>query len=514
MPKRRKTSAEDKINGIPKHVFSLLEYHGKYLSISVLQNIPLTLNLLTEFWKKPISHWGDSKTWNTFFFKENPTADIWFSHNSLGKELDILILHLDKRTKAYNKAKAMRSGLKNSTGNERLNERQEERDLENNTSESSLNVKSAISNYGLRKKQRIDYNEERISGDQEHFSQAEADIIDFPKIEILVSLETKSHLENYNIICLFDVEFPYTKKIFMTLSTNQLDKLKNKWIDAEAYINQETIEGVWNTCSLKKLVNDYHKVIEENVNDDTLYTDFNALMTAFTRQRALQLLRKHSALQDRSSSEYQYRDEIVNPLLSYIFYDVEDAIWMKTGEIENNSRKRQRNFSKPENERERLGDKHDGILCMNVNGVKVEVGFVEVVGNAFTTITSDKNYDLEKLLKAMMISIWYQKAHLSDGNISNLQSFSILVYGREFHFLSMHLVDTMYIIDEYSAFVIPDSGMSLSQVGNIIKIVKKFKIRIIKYYHQIIKKPRNVTLLSGSGLPIASPSKSAKNDSK
>lgn len=32
-------------------------------------------------------------------------------------------------------------------------------------------------------------------------------------------------------------------------------------------------------------MNDYHKVIEENVNDDTLYTDFNALMTAFTRQR-------------------------------------------------------------------------------------------------------------------------------------------------------------------------------------------------------------------------------------
>ncbi|PKY60649.1 hypothetical protein RhiirA4_431278 [Rhizophagus irregularis] len=297
---------------------------------------------------------------------------------------------------------------------------------ENNTSESSLNVnyfliallksvvKSAISNYGLRKKQRIDYNEERISGDQEHFSKAEADIIDFPKIEILASLETKSHLENYNIICFFDVEFPYTKKIFMTLSTNQLDKLKNKWIDPISYT------------------------------------------------RALQLLRKHSALQDRSSSKYQYRDEIVNPLLSCIFYDVEDAIWMKTGEIENNSQKRQRNFSKPENERERLGDKHDGILCMNVNGVKVEVGFVEVVDNAFTTITSDKNYDLEKLLKAMIISIWYQKAHLSDGNTSNLQSFSILVYGHEFHFLSMHLVNTMYIIDEYSAFVIPDSGMSLS----------------------------------------------------
>jgi hypothetical protein len=38
---------------------------------------------------------------------------------------------------------------------------------------------------------------------------------------------------------------------------------------------------------------------------------------------------------------------------------------------------------------------------MNVNGVKVGVGFVEVVGNAFTTDISDKNDDLEKLLKGI-----------------------------------------------------------------------------------------------------------------
>jgi hypothetical protein len=32
--------------------------------------------------------------------------------------------------------------------------------------------------------------------------------------QLLESLETKSRLENYNIICLFDVEFPYTKQLF------------------------------------------------------------------------------------------------------------------------------------------------------------------------------------------------------------------------------------------------------------------------------------------------------------
>jgi hypothetical protein len=40
---------------------------------------------------------------------------------------------------------------------------------------------------------------------------------------------------------------------------------------------------------------------------------------------------------------------------------------------------------------------------MNINGVKVGVGFVEVVGNAFTTVISDKNDDLEKLLKGISV---------------------------------------------------------------------------------------------------------------
>ena len=47
--------------------------------------------------------------------------------------------------------------------------------------------------------------------------------------QILTSLRTKSHLENYNILCLFDVEFPYTRKLFETLSTDQVGMLKSKW---------------------------------------------------------------------------------------------------------------------------------------------------------------------------------------------------------------------------------------------------------------------------------------------
>ncbi|CAG8775838.1 16488_t:CDS:2, partial [Funneliformis caledonium] len=79
-------------------------------------------------------------------------------------------------------------------------------------------------------------------------------------------------------------------------------------------------------------------------------------------------------------------------------------------------------------------------------------------------------------------------------------------FGREYHLLSMHLVDEMYIVDEYDAFIIPDSCMDLLQIGNAIEIVKKFKVRLIKYYRQLIKKLRKVTRLPSAGPPTASPS--------
>ena len=72
---------------------------------------------------------------------------------------------------------------------------------------------------------------------------------------------------------------------------------------------------------------------------------------------------------------------------------------MISGEIENKTRKRQCNSLKQEGERGRIGDKHDGVLYLKIHGVKIEVGFMEVVGNAFTTNATDKNDDLEKLLK-------------------------------------------------------------------------------------------------------------------
>ncbi len=95
----------------------------------------------------------------------------------------------------------------------------------------------------------------------------------------------------------------------------------------------------------------------------------------------------------------RYRSEIVNPLLAGAFETIERSIWLETGEIENEIQKVQRNDAKEDNERSKLGMKHDGVINMIIHGKKYQVGFLEVVGNAFNNDITDRNIDLEKLYK-------------------------------------------------------------------------------------------------------------------
>ena len=40
----------------------------------------------------------------------------------------------------------------------------------------------------------------------------------------------------------------------------------------------------------------------------------------------------------------------------------------------------------------------------------------------------------------------------------------------------MRLIENMYIVDEYDAFVLPNPSLCFSQIENIVKVVKKFKV--------------------------------------
>lgn len=70
-----------------------------------------------------------------------------------------------------------------------------------------------------------------------------------------------------------------------------------------------------------------------------------------------------------------------------------------SGEIESCLRKQQRNQTNGREPRVSLGSKHDGILKIYMNATEMEVGFLEVVGNAVNIDIAGYYGDLEKLLK-------------------------------------------------------------------------------------------------------------------
>ncbi|PKC09165.1 hypothetical protein RhiirA5_475117 [Rhizophagus irregularis] len=365
-----------------------------------------------EFWERPYTQWGD-KEWDHFYSKkylEKETKQR--SYNTYAAELGILINYL-KPGREKEKALALRQKLE---------------------TKASKTTTTISKSYSLRERRStIDYNDNRI-----------------------LKKMNKSNTS----------EKRYTSQLLKEIKNKRKQSKSNEWTDEEPFdslfstpkveaeksLSQEKIEDSWNKCTLKKQVDDYLKILDEKMDRNTFFIDFNELYTAFMMQPSneyqhqnnyelfwcqdlykrmtLQFLRNRSVLKDKTASEFRYRDELVNHLLSTIFYDVEDAIWIDTGEIENRTRKRQRNFSKAENEREQLGDKHDGVIYMNVHGSKVEVGFFEVVGNALINDNSFKNDDLIKLLKEC-----------------------------EYHFLSMHLINNMYVVDEYDAFILPNSSV-------------------------------------------------------
>ncbi|UZO10900.1 uncharacterized protein OCT59_002478 [Rhizophagus irregularis] len=151
------------------------------------------------------------------------------------------------------------------------------------------------------------------------------------------------------------------------LSNNILNSLKDFVSEIEANL-QKTIEERWNVSKTKQLV-------------------VTLCYNLFFHIRTRQFLRYRSA---KDASELRYRLEIVNLLLAGAFEMTERSMWLETGEIENEIQKVQRNDTKGDiNERSKLGMKHDGMINMIIDGKKYQVGFLEVVGNAFNKNITD-----------------------------------------------------------------------------------------------------------------------------
>jgi hypothetical protein len=130
-------------------------------------------------------------------------------------------------------------------------------------------------------------------------------------------------------------------------------------------------------------------------------------------------------LRDANTLEIAYRDAFVNPLIPKAFDDLNDKIrfqmyviilclvsfvpymiklliyYLSSGEIESKLRKKQRNETKGQNPRVNFGSKHDGILKIYMNASEMEIGFMEVVGNAMAEDITGYHGDMKKLFKGL-----------------------------------------------------------------------------------------------------------------
>ncbi|CAG8495739.1 5479_t:CDS:10 [Gigaspora rosea] len=195
-------------------------------------------------------------------------------------------------------------------------------------------------------------------------------------------------------------------------------------------------------------------------------------------------------LHDGELSEYAYRDRIINRIIEDVFLDINNVIRMKTGEVENQDSKVQKDSARPLGQRRSVGWEHDAMLIIKVNSVDFQVGFGEVVGNA--CIRDDKKMieDREKILKSMQLGLFrlyqlFKQQGVDENDISNAETFGILVYRKTFHFYSMHYVNNLYLVDQFDGFTIPDNSGQLEQLSDIIEAMFSFKQRVINLHRSI-----------------------------
>ncbi|CAB4400781.1 unnamed protein product [Rhizophagus irregularis] len=104
-----------------------------------------------------------------------------------------------------------------------------------------------------------------------------------------------------------------------------------------------------------------------------------------------------------NKNELSYQENFVNPILAKLFDDIMEIIRVKTP-----------NKMKSDNTCNELASDQsdrchqDGIFEVNVNATTLEIGFLKVVGNVLIVNIKKLDDDLNKVLKEMQISLFYQ----------------------------------------------------------------------------------------------------------
>ncbi|PKC62535.1 hypothetical protein RhiirA1_443856 [Rhizophagus irregularis] len=197
-----------------------------------------------EFWERPYTQWGD-KEWDHFYSKKYLAKETkQRSYNTYAAELGILINYL-KPGREKEKALALRQKLE---------------------TKASKTTTTISKSYSLRERRStIDYNDNRI-----------------------LKKMNKSNTS----------EKRYTSQLLKEIKNKRKQSKSNEWTDEEPFdslfstpkveaeksLSQEKIEDSWNKCTLKKQVDDYLKILDEKMDRNTFFIDFNELYTTFMMQ--------------------------------------------------------------------------------------------------------------------------------------------------------------------------------------------------------------------------------------
>ncbi|CAI2194383.1 3174_t:CDS:10, partial [Funneliformis geosporum] len=235
-----------------------------------------------------------------------------------------------------------------------------------------------------------------------------------------------------------------------------IEGLLNKYDDAinkatTGYsVNLNRIIGTFNECTL---IDRHHYSFSKEWPLQWIQSVYNAFLAV-------------NPLHNADLSEYAYRDKIVNTLIENVFLDINEVIFMRTGEIENNDRKIQKDSSRSPGVRR------------------------ATVGNACEHDDAKMERDREKILKSMQLGLFrlrqsLQERGADENNFNCAETFGILVYKKDYRFYSMHYANGIYLVDKFDEFAIPSSVSQLCELSEIIRSLLSFKNRVIKLHDNV-----------------------------
>ncbi|CAI2189728.1 10409_t:CDS:2, partial [Funneliformis geosporum] len=182
-----------------------------------------------------------------------------------------------------------------------------------------------------------------------------------------------------------------------------------------------------------------------------------------------------------------YRDRIINKLWEDVFLDVSPAIYMRTGEIENNDRKNQKDCSRPTGQQRAIGWFHDAILMMKFLSKKFKLVLVRLLAiHVNMMIDSKMNEDRENdATIPLQLAKLLLERQIQQEDLKKLETFGILVYKRDFFIYSTHWVNGLYLVDQVNGFTIPNTANQLNELSIIINVMLEFKYRVINLKNHI-----------------------------